>query len=175
MTTHAAGGGRTTLTVLGSIVAFLITVAPVQAQQRVLPDLKVGSRVRLQARQHPTPRIGDLERVDSLRDRFTIRDSTGLRTFETSAVLWLDVSAGIRTTGEGAGRGAINGLKVGAVLGGILIAGALYQDARCDTCKIASTPFAVLASLPVMAVTSLLGAVIGSAAPGERWDRIMPR
>ena len=120
--------------------------------------------------------MGVVESVDTLRHRFTLRDSTGSSTFDRENVGALDLGAGRRGAAEGAGMGAIIGLKIGAVGGSIVVAVTHFSkaDENCGDCMITPTPVAVVGAIALTAVSSLLGALFGAAAPSERWQPIFP-
>lgn len=169
-------GTRKLLVVLGSGVLLLSGSSSGEAQRRSLPELKIGSRIRVQLKQIQAQRMGDVESVDTLRHQFTLRDSTGSSTFDRDDVVALELSAGRRGAAEGAGMGAIIGLKIGAVVGSIVVAVTYFSkaDENCGDCIITPTPVAVVGAISLTAVTSLLGALFGAAAPGERWQPIFP-
>lgn len=86
----------------------------------------------------------------------------------------LDVSMGRRTRGEGARRGAVRGLVGGLAVGAVLVGFGAVTDARegCRGCYISATAGAVILAVPLTAVTTVGGALLGAAAPGDRWIRV---
>ncbi len=109
-------------------------------------------------------------------------DSEGEYRVPQESIRKLSVSAGERSTGRGALRGAGFGLAIGGV-GGAIAGFAEGSDPPCDTgfrfdvvfCETVRTSGAQKAGIGAVlfgAAGALVGGVFGALRPGERWNHV---
>lgn len=141
--------------------------------------LTPGTRVRVTQEVTGSGRVvGTLVSADAT--RLTLdRGSAEPWGIEAPAVLRLQVSEGRRTTGQGAMRGAARGAIGGLALTGVLLLGGALADANggandgpCDYFCFNGKQNALIVGVPLTVLTTTAGAVLGAAAPGERWRAV---
>jgi hypothetical protein len=82
----------------------------------------------------------------------------------------LDVSRGHRSRAGGAGKGALIGLAVGAAATGAIYFAASAREPGCTECYAGLVTFFLGGA--TTAATTVLGAIIGYARAGDRWERV---
>ncbi len=156
------------------LLAAVSSAAP--AQEAAPPPTPVDSAayVRVQQRFAVPRRVtGALVAADA-QSVTVLSARSGMVTTPLAELAWMDVSMGRLSRGEGARRGARNGLIGGLAVGVVLVGLGAASDAGegCGDCFLSATTGAVLLSLPLTALTTVGGALLGAAAPGDRWIRV---
>lgn len=145
------------------------------AQGPSINELRTGDRVRVGLVSPRRVATGSLMRAtaDSIRIR---RDMTG----DTLLLTWgevqrLDVSLRQFTAAGGARRGARVGFAVGAGISALAIVLAIHADRRGGDYNVPATGLTAVYGVGFTAVTTVLGAAFGAAAPGEQWREVYRR
>jgi hypothetical protein len=136
--------------------------------------IRPGARVRYHVPHGQRPFTGLVEQVETA--GFTVRpDGTellvrlGLDTLRSLAVF-----EGVRSSADGARRGASAGLQIGLLTGAVAtsLVWLSSADERCNDCWVSPTAStAVLGVIGTLGLT-LLGGALGASAPGEIWHSI---
>jgi len=136
--------------------------------------LRIGSRVRYHVPDGSRPFTGLVQEVDTA--GFVVRpDGTdllvrlGLDTLRSLAVF-----QGVRSSADGARRGAVTGLMVGLLVGAAAttLVWLSSADERCNDCWVSATGVTMVLSAFGTFGLTLLGGVFGASAPGEIWNDI---
>lgn len=150
------------LAALALAAGCLLGTAALRAQGR--DSLPLGARVRVVAPpQLLPPTIGTVlaQRADSLVLRIPPGDFVSV---PVRSIRQLEISRGRSSR---AGTGALVGLAIGTTATAIFLTGFCSDtDTNCQADEIVRA-FAILGGPP-----TLLGALIGSASHGERWERV---
>lgn len=182
---RAPAARRALATAVAALLGAAAGIAPRPIAAQRADALPVGATVRVERFEPPGPRlVGTLVSADSAGVTL-VRVGAGVdgagRAADTVRVpRWnvarLDRRPASRSPGRafarGAGRGALVGVAVGA-----LATAAMYVHERrnpCGSCWISVTPLVAVATVPLTAVTALVGGAIGVAA-GDRWERVRLR
>ena len=161
-----------------SLLAFLalvasLTVSGNAAAQRA-DSLLVGARVRVHRHSAP-PRVvsGVLLGADSTGLTLAAANGAPPRTVAAAEVARLERHAGRRSAGAAFGRGAGRGALVGLALSAVLMGAALVEERRnpCHDCFINGPMAAGIVAVPLTAGSTLLGGVIGLGRR-DRWTRV---
>lgn len=147
----------------------LLHAAPAAAQRA--DDLPVGAQVRIHRVTAPPARVsGVLARVDSATLTVTNRDSTNPVVVPRVDVASLEQLTGRRSAGSAFWRGAGRGALVGVGVSAVLLGAAFVSQRRnpCNDCFITAPMAAGAVSVPLTALTTLAGGVVGLRFR-ERW------
>lgn len=162
-----------------AVVLFLYHAAypPHTVTQEVPPPTPVDSLAWVRVTLHdaaPRQLTGILIGADSV--SITVRPFPGGGTVVVPLpeVASTRLSLGRRTPREGLLRGAKHGLIGGLAVSALLVGIGVFSDAggSCTDCFISATAGAVIVAVPLTAVTTAGGALLGAASPGERWVRV---
>lgn len=158
----------------GSLAILLLlcgSLADLEAQVAVEP----GQRVRVEATAGGARVTGAVVFSDStllqLRPQF---EATVLQ-YSWASLKSLEVSQGVRSRSEQAGRGAGTGLLVGGGIALALLTVGLAMDIAdggCADCMITGTGIAAVVSVPIVALTTTVGLIVGVNSEREVWKRV---
>ena len=160
-----------------TIAAVVTLPTPAYGQARAESVLHAGSRVRYAIPRAPRRFTGIVERVDT--SGFLVRpdnyDGSIHLGFDSLAAL--SVLVGVRSSQQGAARGAVAGLTAGALIGTLATAAVWLSDAdeRCQDCWVSATGLAVGLSVVGTLGLGLIGGILGAASPGDVWHDILLR
>ena len=153
-------------------VLVFAAVAPPIALSQAAPTLTPGTKVRAKATAAGAQWIqGEFVRMTS--DTVFIRDPSAADTLRlaTSSLTHFQVSRGLHAR---TGKGALLGLGIGAGTG-LLLGLAASAESCTGFCPVEVGPGEILAAAALLGgVGAAIGALIGSASHGERWQRIDP-
>jgi hypothetical protein len=156
---------RSVLLLVGASVLLVATRGSAPAQQVAV---SAGQRVRVEwidaQRRHRT--VGTV--LELAKDSVALIGATDVRRFALGSLARIDVSvprSRARGAARGAGIGALVGLGLGLAAGGYGAIDCRQVDGMCDLGLIVLPPFGGAAGL-------ILGAVVGGASPGHRWQRV---
>ena len=156
------------------VVALVGISEQLSAQQRPEPLLRPGIRVRYSVPRSSHSFRGVVEEVDTLRmivraEQSDLRIQLGLDSLRSLAVF-----GGVRSTRDGAWRGARAGLALGLVLGAVATTAVWlsHADENCDDCFISATGATVGLSVVGTVGFFLAGTALGASAPGELWTEV---
>lgn len=159
-----------------SISFFLAVTSAIsaQGQARIESVLQPGARVRYLVPHAPRSFTGVVERVETASilvrpDGLDVSIHLGMDSLRSLAVY-----GGVRSAGDGAGRGFVAGLTIGAVIGSVATTAVWLSsaDERCQDCWVSSTGAVAVLSVLGSLGLGLLGGVLGGAAPGELWHDV---
>ena len=147
-------------------------------QQRPEPVLKPGARIRYELPRSSHRFRGVIETIDTVRivvrpEGSDLHIQLGLDSLRSLSIL-----EGVRSSADGARRGAWAGLQIGVLVGTVATTAVWLSsaDERCDDCFISATAATIGLSVTGTLGLSLLGAALGASAPGEVWTEIpLPR
>ena len=153
-------------------LALMALLAPVVAgaQAPTLNELRPGARARLVLRSDPKALTATVVAVTDS----TVVVHPDRREFPIT-VAWDSLNAFVlgvaRSPGAGAGRGALVGLGIGAVLTALATYTTYLSDAdeQCDDCWVSATPTVFALGIVGTLGLTVGGALIGAAAPGVTW------
>lgn len=153
-----------------AVLATTLGTATAAAQDRLMPDVVIGTRIRFVRDVERTQREGTV--VSRTGSAALVRDARDNDTIRVALDSLRELSIGIpRSVGAGAARGGAIGLGVGA---GLTVAATTLvwlsdADERCNDCLFSATAGTlVLGALGTVAL-ALGGTLIGASAPGWTW------
>jgi len=161
-----------------SLPVFLALVTalavPPHAEAQQADQLSVGARVRVH-RLNGQPRIvtGVLVRADSVGVTIAAPDDSSPQLITAADVARLEQHVGTRSPGAALGRGAGRGALAGLALSAVLMGAALVTEQRdpCRDCMITSPVAAGIVAVPLTAASALIGGLVGIGTR-ERWARV---
>jgi|GEM_PF-2210851 len=152
----------------------LLSLAPAAAAQQVpvrVTQLDSLSRVRVvQHFLEPRTLVGELTAVDTA-DITVLRGSERL-TVPLVYVRHIDLATRRRSTTAGALRGAVWGLLGGATATGLFVLASKAGGSDCADCIFNPSTGVMVLGLPLTGASTLTGAAVGAARPGDYWVRV---
>lgn len=175
---HGGGGMRTrplwkmkpAVIVTLAVLANMLGAATAGAQDRLVPDVVIGTRIRFVRDVERTQREGTV--VGRTGSEVLVRDARDNDTISVALNSLRELSIGVpRSVGAGAARGGAIGLGVGA---GLTVAATTLvwlsdADERCNDCFISATAGTVILGALGTVALALGGTLIGASAPGWTW------
>jgi len=164
------------LSIVGA--ALLLSASAAQATaQRVMPSVSTGARIKLVAPEAGVPwsatAIVDSVGVDTLYVR-SLSEPPSLRSasrvaIPLGAIRRLQVSGGSASRIGRAGRGALWGLAVYAILAGTYI---VHEKRTCQGADCFGEGMAWIGLAGGVPYSAGIGAAVGAVLPVERWHRV---
>lgn len=136
--------------------------------------LPVGARVRVHQLNGPSRTVtGTLVRADSSGLTVAATDGPLARTIVAAEVARLEQHVSTRSAGAAFGRGAGRGALVGLALSAVLLGAALVEEQRhpCSDCMINAPVAAGIVAVPLSVGSTLIGGLVG-LGKRERWVRV---
>ena len=161
-------------TFVASSFAIVALALPHALGAQQAESLPIGARVRVHPLTPPlVPVTGVLVRADSAGLVIAGRDDARLRSIPVREVSRLERHVFTRPKGSAFVRGAGRGALVGLALSAVLVGAAVVEDRRnsCHDCFVNARLAAAVVAVPLTAVSSLVGGAVGLSTR-ERWARV---
>ncbi|HEU4560672.1 MAG TPA: hypothetical protein VFS20_22660 [Longimicrobium sp.] len=154
-----------------AVLALLVAAPSAAAQGPAYTQLDSLSRVRVvQHFLEPRTLVGELEAADSA--DITVLRGTERLTVPLVYVRHIDLATRRRSPSAGALRGAVWGFLGGATATGLFVLASKARGSDCADCIFNPSTGLMVLGLPVTAASTLTGAAVGAARPGDYWVRV---
>lgn len=156
---------------MGMALALLCVASGAAAQVPAHTQLDSLSRVRVvQHFLEPRTLVGELEAADSA--DITVLHGSERLTVPLVYVRHMDLATRRRSSSAGALRGAVWGFLGGATATGLFVLASKAGGSDCADCIFNPGTGLMVLGLPVTAASTLTGAAVGAARPGDYWVRV---
>jgi len=154
-----------------ALLPFAIPAAAQQAPPLRMTQLDSLARVRVvQNFLEPRTLVGELEAADTA-DITVLRGSERL-TVPLVYVRHVDLATRRRSSSAGALRGAVWGFLGGATATGLFVLASKAGGSDCADCIFNPSTGVMVLGLPLTGVSTITGAAVGAARPGDYWVRV---
>lgn len=159
--------------VIMAALALLPLATPAAAQQAPARVTQLDSLARVRVVQNflePRTLVGELESADTA--DITVLRGTERLTVPLVYVRHVDLATRRRSSGAGALRGAVWGFLGGATATGLFVLASKAGGSDCADCIFNPSTGVMVLGLPLTGVSTITGAAVGAARPGDYWVRV---
>ncbi|HET7229804.1 MAG TPA: hypothetical protein VFJ16_07375 [Longimicrobium sp.] len=158
---------------MATLALLLPAAAGAQQQPGLARITQLDSLARVRVVQHflePRTLVGELESADTA--DITVLRGTERLTVPLVYVRHVDLATRRRSSGAGALRGAVWGFLGGATATGLFVLASKAGGSDCADCIFNPSTGVMVLGLPLTGVSTLTGAAVGAARPGDYWVRV---